>query len=410
MLTNSFTYSQYIRCFLLAVSFLYFDISYAQAPLQIPYQAVARDNNGNLIAGQNIALRFTLHESSAAGPTVYQEVQHTATNEFGLFIVNIGSVTNLSSVNWAVSTKFMQVEIDVANGTNYIDMGTQQLLSVPYALYAATSGNGSGPTGATGPTGASGVAGLVGNTGANGINGATGPTGAAGSTGPIGPAGMNGSDGMNGATGPTGANGRDGLAGPTGPSGSAAGAVPVGGIIMWSGAIAAIPAGWQLCDGTTLAPDLRDKFVVGAGSAYTVNSTGGSASHSHSTPALLIPALSIPSLSFAGLSIPALSVPGLSIPSLSVTGSTNQGTNNTNRVAAVNGCCSNYFSRDVHSHTVSGSTSTSTTGTGTTGTGTTAGGATNTGQTGTGTIPANNSGTASSLPPYYAVAYIMRVY
>jgi hypothetical protein len=61
---------------------------------------------------------------------------------------------------------------------------------------------------------------------------------------------------------------------------------PSGGIIIWSGALAAIPTGWSLCDGTGSTPDLRDRFVVGAGSTYTVDATGGSAdaslpSHTH---------------------------------------------------------------------------------------------------------------------------------
>ena len=58
---------------------------------------------------------------------------------------------------------------------------------------------------------------------------------------------------------------------------AASAAFPVGGIILWSGSVAAIPATWQLCNGTNGTPDLRDKFVVGAGSAYAVNATGGTA-------------------------------------------------------------------------------------------------------------------------------------
>lgn len=61
---------------------------------------------------------------------------------------------------------------------------------------------------------------------------------------------------------------------------------PVGGIIMWSGSIASIPSGWLLCDGTNGTPDLRDRFIVGAGSSYSVAGTGGSkdaivVSHTH---------------------------------------------------------------------------------------------------------------------------------
>jgi len=54
-----------------------------------------------------------------------------------------------------------------------------------------------------------------------------------------------------------------------------AGLIPTGAVIMWSGAIAAIPAGWRICDGTNGTPDLRDRFVVGAGSTYAVGATGG---------------------------------------------------------------------------------------------------------------------------------------
>lgn len=64
------------------------------------------------------------------------------------------------------------------------------------------------------------------------------------------------------------------------------GTVPSGGIIMWSGSIASIPSGWYLCNGSNGTPDLRDRFVVGAGSTYAVAATGGSAnatlvSHTH---------------------------------------------------------------------------------------------------------------------------------
>jgi hypothetical protein len=71
---------------------------------------------------------------------------------------------------------------------------------------------------------------------------------------------------------------------PSFPAG--AGLVPSGCILMWSGSIASIPSGWLLCDGASGTPDLRNRFVVGAGSTYGVNATGGTAdsivvSHSH---------------------------------------------------------------------------------------------------------------------------------
>lgn len=63
--------------------------------------------------------------------------------------------------------------------------------------------------------------------------------------------------------------------------------IPSGIISMWSGSIGSIPSGWLLCDGTNGTPDLRDRFIIGAGSTYAVNTTGGSAnaivvSHTHS--------------------------------------------------------------------------------------------------------------------------------
>lgn len=61
---------------------------------------------------------------------------------------------------------------------------------------------------------------------------------------------------------------------------------PSGVIVLWSGSIGSIPAGWVLCNGSNGTPDLRDRFVVGAGSTYAVDATGGSAnaivvSHTH---------------------------------------------------------------------------------------------------------------------------------
>jgi hypothetical protein len=62
--------------------------------------------------------------------------------------------------------------------------------------------------------------------------------------------------------------------------------IPIGGIILWSGSVASIPANWELADGTCAitCPDLRDKFVVGAGSSYAVGATGGATTHAHAVP------------------------------------------------------------------------------------------------------------------------------
>jgi hypothetical protein len=69
-------------------------------------------------------------------------------------------------------------------------------------------------------------------------------------------------------------------------------AIPAGGIIIWSGSTGSVPAGWLLCDGTNGTPDLRDRFIVGAGNTYAVNATGGSAdaivvSHTHTATSVV---------------------------------------------------------------------------------------------------------------------------
>jgi hypothetical protein len=117
---------------------------FSQTPQYIPYQAVARNAAGNLLANQNVSLRFTIHETSGAGTVDYQETQSATTNNLGLFSVNIGNgsvVTgSFAGIPWGNNVaKFTQVEIDPAGGTSYANMGAAQMMSVPYALYAGSA-------------------------------------------------------------------------------------------------------------------------------------------------------------------------------------------------------------------------------------------------------------------------------
>ena len=115
----------------------------AQAPGIFNYQAVARNPVGNALAGKQISIRLTVHDGSAAGPSVYSETRTTTTNAFGLFNVQVGSpgasnVTGtVAGVNWASGSKYLQVEMDPAGGSAFTTMGATQLASVPYALNAA---------------------------------------------------------------------------------------------------------------------------------------------------------------------------------------------------------------------------------------------------------------------------------
>ena len=131
-----------LQLFLLILFCFSIESMNAQAPQAIPYQAVARDNAGNPIANQNISLRFSVRDVSNVGAIVYRETQATTTNSLGLFTVNIGLGGTVisgtfSTIDWGGGSKFMQVEMDATGGATYTDMGTQQMLSVPYALNAA---------------------------------------------------------------------------------------------------------------------------------------------------------------------------------------------------------------------------------------------------------------------------------
>lgn len=205
----------------------------AQAPQGINYQAVVRDATGSPVANQDVSLRITIYDGSPFGNIAYQETDTVHSNQFGLINVVVGGGSiiqgQFGAINWANGSKFVQMETDITGGINYVDMGTTQLLSVPYAMYAETSGSSTpgpqGPTGATGPQGAPGADGINGLDGLNGMPGAQGPAGPQGATGPqgpigpMGPQGLQGIAGINGATGAQGATGPTGEQGPTGPQG-----------------------------------------------------------------------------------------------------------------------------------------------------------------------------------------------
>jgi len=250
---------------------------FAQTPEGINYQAVIRKTNGTLVTNTTVAVRIQIKQNSATGTVVYSERQSVITSAYGLvnFVIGQGTLLSgtFSTINWGV---------DFTNGTNYLDYGSQRLMSAPYALYAKTAGvqlnqwrygatapaaalgnigdfylntatgdvhyksaastwtltgnikgpqGNAGATGAAGPQGPAGATGLqgpAGVAGATGLTGATGPQGPAGATGPQGPAGVAGATGLTGATGPQGPAGATGLTGATGPQGPAGATGPSG--------------------------------------------------------------------------------------------------------------------------------------------------------------------------------------
>jgi hypothetical protein len=139
-------------------------------------------------------------------------------------------------------------------------------------------------------------------------------------------------------------------------------AFPSGGIIMWSGSIAAIPTGWVLCDGSNSTPDLRNRFIVGAGSTYAVDATGGSAdatlpTHTHTATSVVTDPSHQHSVPSGG---PGASNYGLDGPAGSFSVSQTTGLQSTGITVA------------------------------------------------TTNDNAGTSGTNANLPPYYALAYIMK--
>jgi hypothetical protein len=194
---------------------------HAQAPQNFSYQTVIRNSSNQLLANQQVGIKISVLQGSETGIVVYSERHTPNTNSNGLATLSIGSGSvlngNFQNINWASGSFYIQTETDPNGGNNYTITSTQQLLSVPYALFAETSGSSTpGPQGEQGP---------IGQTGPQGPQGLTGTTGPAGSTGPQGPQGLTG---LTGATGPSGATGPQGTIGLTGPAGATGSQGPQG--------------------------------------------------------------------------------------------------------------------------------------------------------------------------------------
>lgn len=253
------------KALLLLFSVISVQYAIAQAPTQMKYQGVARSASGAPIANGTITVKLDIHSGTATGPVVFSETHAgVTTNQFGLFNINIGSITPLTASVFGAGTEFMEVSVDFGSGLT--SLGTSQLLSVPYALYAETSGT-------PGPVGPQGPAGPVGPSGLDGATGPQGPSGLDGATGPQGPAGPSGLDGATGPQGVAGPSGLDGATGPQGPAGAngATGATGVAGANGATGATGA--AGANGATGATGAAGANG--ATGAtGAAGAVGATG----------------------------------------------------------------------------------------------------------------------------------------
>jgi hypothetical protein len=117
----------------------------AQAPQLFNYQGIARDAKGNPLSNQTMTLKLSVLPTSDASDFEYEEIQTVKTNEFGLYSLQIGngsstSARKMKDVKWETGNKYIKVGIDPKGGQQFADAGTNQLLSVPYAIYADKSG------------------------------------------------------------------------------------------------------------------------------------------------------------------------------------------------------------------------------------------------------------------------------
>ena len=122
-------------------------ISLAQVPQGVGYQGVATDANGIELVNQSISIRASVLSGSANGTVEWEETHATSTDTFGLFALTIGEGTStgngaqlsFADISWGTNTHFLKIEMDVTGGANYSFMGTNQMMSVPYALYAESA-------------------------------------------------------------------------------------------------------------------------------------------------------------------------------------------------------------------------------------------------------------------------------
>ncbi|MBK6752725.1 MAG: hypothetical protein IPG69_03865 [Flavobacteriales bacterium] len=134
-----------MRSFSLLVPMVFATFALAQSPQSFNYQGVARDAVGEPLSGQAIGVEFRLRSGSALGPVAYSETHGATTDMFGLFTLHVGEGTpgtgTFSAIDWRSGPYYLEIGLDLSASGIYISFGTQQLLSVPYALHAGSSGD-----------------------------------------------------------------------------------------------------------------------------------------------------------------------------------------------------------------------------------------------------------------------------
>src|SRR5688572_18502505 len=127
-----------LLAFICLISFC--SLSYSQAPQKINYQGVVRDANGSIKPNSNVSIQLKLHYDNPSGEVIYQEEHMISTNDFGLFNIQIGTGTNplgqFTLIDWGSRNVHIEVLMDITGGNSFTSLGSQEIVSVPYALYA----------------------------------------------------------------------------------------------------------------------------------------------------------------------------------------------------------------------------------------------------------------------------------
>jgi hypothetical protein len=115
--------------------------AFSQAPQKINFQSILRNTNGEVVANKAVSLKISILSGSINGISVYIETHAKTTDASGLISLQIGNGTVIngafSTILWGNAAYFIKLEADFNGGINYVLLGTQELMSVPYALYAS---------------------------------------------------------------------------------------------------------------------------------------------------------------------------------------------------------------------------------------------------------------------------------
>jgi hypothetical protein len=130
---------RYLTALLILSAVLQMKCLSAQVPGLISYQAIVRNNTGQLVANQQIRMRITIIQGAPDGIVVYTEIITSATNANGLVTAEIGKGAGFEKIDWSNGPWYIRTETDPTGGSNFTISGTHPLMAVPVAFYAKTA-------------------------------------------------------------------------------------------------------------------------------------------------------------------------------------------------------------------------------------------------------------------------------